>query len=581
MEKLRVEISADSKDLSKDVKKAIKDLEKFEKAANEAAGSAGPKAFPKKGGSGFAGVGKASANATPALLEFNRTIQDAPFGIQGVANNIQQLTANFGYLKTQTGSTRNALKAMLAGLSGPQGILLVVSLVTALMVTFSNSMGKSATKAEKLTKATDKMAEALERFVKSQSAANRAIIEGTRNAQKEVVKLNQLRDAAEDTNKSTSERLKAIQELRRLFPDYFKDLSDEKILTGGLSGVYDQLTQSIIKRAKATAATNLLVKNAEKEVTISANLLKITNRLKEVDSERLAILDKVSQRNKQGAGGVKVLNFEEDDLLEEAADLRKQLEQILGDNIDLADLINENGGIDLSGVKLKGGDTLTLRPKVDIIAEEIGKFEIPNLVNRGSLGKDIEDALIGPLLELPNKIDIASLQAIIALNNFNDEANRIVQGSLADTFGQLGAVIGDALVNGGNVLEAVGTTLLQGIGNFLSRMGQLLIEYGTLAVIKGKLDLAILAGGPAAIGAGLVAIAVGTALTAAGSAFNGIASGNSGGGGVSGGGSSSSGSFSSSSGGGFGGGNVVFEISGRNLVGVLRRNTDSNLAING
>jgi uncharacterized phage infection (PIP) family protein YhgE len=140
--KLRVEISANAKDLTKEVQKAIDQLNKFEKEAGQLPGNK-PGKDPFKGGKkGFDGLGKASANATPALLEFNRTIQDAPFGIQGVANNIQQLTANFGYLKTQTGSTKNALKAMLAGLSGPQGILLAVSLATALLVAFSNSMGK-------------------------------------------------------------------------------------------------------------------------------------------------------------------------------------------------------------------------------------------------------------------------------------------------------------------------------------------------------------------------------------------------------------------------------------------------------
>jgi len=43
-------------------------------------------------------VGKVtSVNAVPALNEFSRVIQDAPYGIQGVANNITQLTTQFGY----------------------------------------------------------------------------------------------------------------------------------------------------------------------------------------------------------------------------------------------------------------------------------------------------------------------------------------------------------------------------------------------------------------------------------------------------------------------------------------------------
>lgn len=579
MEKLRVEISGDSKKLEQATDKAIKELKQFEKVAEKSIGGIAKPAA--KGAKGIKTLGGASANATPALLEFNRTIQDAPFGIQGVANNIQQLTANFGFLKQKTGSTKNALKAMLAGLSGPQGILLAVSAITSLLVVFGDQLLNTKSDAEKLADATKKATEALDEYVKSLDDVSKARLKGNQDAQKQLLTLSQLRTVVEDTTRSTVDRKKALQELRRLFPDYFKDLKDENILTGTLTGVYDKLTKSILARARSTAATGLIIKNTKTQLELEARRAN----LQETANKKELAFAKAQQKFRDSGEDSRFLRaqslafIERQKALDEVKKVVTEISKIDLRNIDLSKLVDENGGIDLSKVKLPKGETVTLRPNVDIIAEEIGKFEIPNLVNRGSLGKDIDDALVGPLLELPNKIDIAATQALIALNNFNEEASRIVQGSLADTFGQLGAVIGDALVSGGNVLEAVGTTLLQGIGNFLSRMGQLLIEYGTLAVIKGKLDLAILTGGPAAIGAGLIAIAVGTALTAAGSAFSGIASGNSSGG-VSSGGSSSSGSFSSSSG-GFGGGNVVFEISGRNLVGVLKRNTDSNLAING
>ena len=34
--------------------------------------------------------------AVPAMNEFSRVIQDMPYGMQGVANNIQQMTVQFG-----------------------------------------------------------------------------------------------------------------------------------------------------------------------------------------------------------------------------------------------------------------------------------------------------------------------------------------------------------------------------------------------------------------------------------------------------------------------------------------------------
>ena len=116
-------------------------------------------------------------------------------------------------------------------------------------------------------------------------------------------------------------------------------------------------------------------------------------------------------------------------------------------------------------------------------------------------------------------------------------------------------------------------------------MGGLLIKYGTLAVLKGKLDLAILAGGPVSIAAGIAAIAVGVALKAAGAAIGNAARGGSTGGG--GGGStgrdytSPASSVSTGGGSGFTNGSVVFEISGTSLIGVLSNSLDKNSRLGG
>ena len=183
------------------------------------------------------------------------------------------------------------------------------------------------------------------------------------------------------------------------------------------------------------------------------------------------------------------------------------------------------------------------------------------------------------------QFDEGAAAMILKLQEFNDSANNLIQGSIAQTFSNMGSSIGEALASGGNVLSAIGGSIIQGLSNFLSEMGGMLVEYGTLAILKGKLDLAILAGGPIAIGAGIAAVAVGIALSAAGSAIGSLSSsGSSGGGGSKRTGASN---FSGSSGGGnFGassGGmqNVVFEIQGTKLVGVLSNTLSRNRSLGG
>ena len=152
MPELSVEITAKIKSLETALKRAEKDLVQFKTIADN---STKPlENIGKKGSKAMGDLKKGTANAVPTVTEFSRIIQDAPFGIQGVANNITQLTQNFGYLKQKTGSTSSALKLMLSTLSGPAGILLAISAVTSLMVAYSSQMSKTKKDTEGLTEAT-------------------------------------------------------------------------------------------------------------------------------------------------------------------------------------------------------------------------------------------------------------------------------------------------------------------------------------------------------------------------------------------------------------------------------------------
>ena len=58
-------------------------------------------------GNKLSGYQQAQSGANGVAMEFNRIIQDAPFGIMGIGNNIQQLVANWGHYTEQT---RNAAR---------------------------------------------------------------------------------------------------------------------------------------------------------------------------------------------------------------------------------------------------------------------------------------------------------------------------------------------------------------------------------------------------------------------------------------------------------------------------------------
>jgi hypothetical protein len=81
-------------------------------------------------------VNKTVGSSIPTLTNFGRVIQDAPFGIIGIANNIDPLISSFQALRASSTSTGAALKSLVAGLAGPAGIAIAVSAVTSALVAF-------------------------------------------------------------------------------------------------------------------------------------------------------------------------------------------------------------------------------------------------------------------------------------------------------------------------------------------------------------------------------------------------------------------------------------------------------------
>ena len=99
------------------------------------------------------GIKNASNTAGQSLTNLGRIAQDAPFGFIGIQNNINPLIESFGRLKAETGSTGGAFKALLAGLAGPAGIGVAVSVATAaLTVLTQNGFFKSAQASDEAAK---------------------------------------------------------------------------------------------------------------------------------------------------------------------------------------------------------------------------------------------------------------------------------------------------------------------------------------------------------------------------------------------------------------------------------------------
>lgn len=114
-------------------------------------------------------------------------------------------------------------------------------------------------------KAIDNNKEALENYKK-------AMLDSQQAAQDEIVQLNLLYQAAVDSSKGMNERISAVKELKKEFPQYFKNLSDEEVLVGKAADKYNELATAIMASAKAQAAKETLIKNSKEILDLESKI---------------------------------------------------------------------------------------------------------------------------------------------------------------------------------------------------------------------------------------------------------------------------------------------------------------------
>ena len=179
-------------------------------------------------------------------------------------------------------------------------------------------------------------------------------------------------------------------------------------------------------------------------------------------------------------------------------------------------------------------------------------------------------------IEANEKLRLALELQKKTIEDFNKELGSIVTNGTVNALAGIGDAIGSALASGGNVIDAVGKSILGSMGSMLQELGKATIAYGVgLTAIK----LAIK--NPAtAIAAGVAMVALGSMISKSVAKSSSVVGG---GGSVSTGASVSSPSASTSGGGSssFQGGTVVFEISGQSLIGVLSNTLDKNRRLGG
>jgi hypothetical protein len=555
--KIEVEIGANVAGLTAGVNTATGQLDKLGKAAQTTAPQVDK-------------LAKATQNYNSVGIDFARIIQDAPFGIIGVGNNITQLAGSFQNLGKAGDSLGTKVKLAFGSIfSSGNALVLGISLLT---TAFTILQQKGFFKSEEAAKSLD---ETLKEYQETLNGVAASSLKGAQDAQKEIASLKALEIQATNTALSNKQRTDAVNQLQKLYPEYFANLTKEQIKNGEVGDAYLKVTANLLAKAKAQAAVNEIAQNG-------IELLRIETKLEEQRSKRLletsaaqAQIDAlIEKRQKDGfltQGDlqrydtlIRSINNanqslkEEEKLKSEISKINKENEQLTAEVTNQlklgANFVKESGSaIDENNKKLReysegwdkyneqlrfaddltillGENTARLGKEVDSIFDKRAK-EIQLTFKPRGTGLDLDKLAEGIIIE-PEIADIddsKKTKFILALKQFNDEASNIITSGAVQGLGDIGFAIGEALATGGDVVKAAGKALLGGIATIAEGLGQAAIKVGV-----GMIAIKLAFKNPAtAIAAGVALIALAGFIRAkiGGAGGGGITSGIGGGGG--------------------------------------------------
>lgn len=513
------------------------------------------------------------ANGGNALMQFSRIAQDAPYGIIGIGNNITATAESFSYLKAQTGSTGGALKALGSSLLGTGGILLGVSLLTTGLTLLSQSGLTLQDVINKLTGATNEYNQAL-KTVNNEAFKAPSVVEAVNNvntltneiklAKEGFLSKDKVVEHYNETIGKTTGLVKSIEE------------AEKSLIASGDAYIKMTIYKAAANIAAEAAAKNLL----EAERTRVKKLQEFTSAFLDADITQTRSKEQYDQKQKDLAQRQKNRQNEEIKVNEDSAKINISIfKKFQNDAAKISKDFKFNFFGDNKEDKPLKPKEIKFSFKKEPIEKELSTFlsELQFKYNSPLLQLNLIPDDVGAKARA--KIKAAEEAIKSALIELNNSATQILKDGLVNTFAGIGQAIGGALANGGNVIEAVGASLLSSLGGILTEMGKMAIQIG-VGLIAIKIALKSL--NPAvAIGAGVALIALGSFFSSKSSSIGGRVGGGGGASSSSGSGASNSSFTSSGFGSGGNGGTVVFEIAGTKLIGVLNNTIGANKRLGG
>jgi len=473
---------------------------------------------------------KGAGSATQALTNLNRVVQDAPFGIIGIANNIDPLITSFQKLSKESGGVMGAIGSLGSSLIGPTGILFAFSALSSLATVMVQKYGSLSNAFDQLVNGTGELKKAQEEL-RQELDKSRAGVEG------QIVQLEELVKIAKGDIGSKKDQAEALKQLNALIPDYIGYLTAQNIQTSEGEKILRAYTKALIDTAEAEIlakrAGELRISTRQKEKTLNKDII-----------NELTTWAAASQAATSGMVGLAGQNVTGGNTMQQAFTPKmiqgtKAMKAFAAEYKELAEIQSRLDVLSLSKLAIDAPDPPKVKEKFKDYLEWLKKtYEVeaeattieatPNIVVLPS-GIEIQDGLkkLNQMVQqeidttkalatftIPAQVIIKPDRSVLAksLQDLNKAINASINNFNLDAFSQIGEVIGQGIVNGTSGIQKAAAGLGMLIGDLFQQLGKAMIKY---AIAAKAIQIALKSLSPVvALGAGVALVALGSVLKA-------------------------------------------------------------------
>lgn len=325
--------------------------------------------------SGWNGLGNSINQITRELPAFTFSAQT---GFLALSNNIPILTDEIGKLQRANAElvkkgepVKSVLSQILGGVFSLQTAMGVGILLFTL---YGKEIGEFVKGLFNSKKAFSESEEQAKRYNSTMTSLNENL---SKIASDEITRSKVLFETAKNTTLSYEQRIKAVNELKQSYPEYLKNLSDEKILAGDTAIAENILTQALINRATALASIDMIEENVRKKLEVQKKLALELNRIEKIRAEYgpQPQSDKRYDILSQAAADEVMANLRAKDKIKLLEEEEKVLTNIFNQNSKYLDIVKSSTSVNTGNTKSIKDNTKAKEEQVKHIRGSIGWFE--------------------------------------------------------------------------------------------------------------------------------------------------------------------------------------------------------------